>query len=70
VLVMGEDHEWEMIEYAKDAIDAGQLKGVIVLGHIASEQAGMEEVTRWLRSFISEVPVDFVPTREPFKPLH
>ncbi|MEO5903125.1 MAG: Nif3-like dinuclear metal center hexameric protein [Gemmatimonadaceae bacterium] len=69
VLVMGEDHEWETIEYAKDAIDAGQLKGVIVVGHIASEQAGMEEVARWLRSFIAEVPVDFVPTREPFKAL-
>lgn len=69
VLVMGEDHEWETIEYAKDAIDAGQLKGVIVVGHIASEQAGMEEVARWLRSFIADVPVDFVPTREPFKAL-
>ena len=69
VLVMGEDHEWETIEYAKDAVDAGQLKGVIVVGHIASEQAGMEEVARWLRTFISEVPIDFVRTREPFRIL-
>jgi putative NIF3 family GTP cyclohydrolase 1 type 2 len=69
VLVMGEDHEWEMIEYAKDAVDAGQLKGVIVVGHIASEQAGMEEVVRWIRGFVTEVPVDFVLTREPFRIL-
>ena len=69
VIVIGEDHEWEMIEYAKDAIDAGQLKGMIVIGHIASEQGGMEEVVRWLKTFIAEVPVDFVPTREPFKLL-
>ena len=69
VMVIGEDHEWEMIEYAKDAIDAGLLKGVIVVGHIASEQAGMEEVVRWLRGFVTEVPVDFVPTREPFRIL-
>lgn len=69
VIVIGEDHEWEMIEYAKDAIDAGQLKGMIVIGHIASEQGGMEEVARWLKTFIAEVPVDFIPTREPFRPL-
>ena len=68
VLVIGEDHEWEMIEYAKDAIEEGKLKGMIVVGHIASEQAGMEEVTRWLKTFITEVPIDFVPTREPFRP--
>jgi putative NIF3 family GTP cyclohydrolase 1 type 2 len=69
VLVMGEDHEWETIEYATDAINAGQLKGVIVTGHIPSEQAGMEEVTRWLRTFIAEVPVHFVTARDPFLPV-
>lgn len=66
VLVIGEDHEWETIEYATDAISAGQLKGLIVLGHIPSEQAGMEEVARWLRTFITAVPIEFVPTRDPF----
>ena len=69
VMVIGEDHEWEMIEYATDAIEAGQLKGMIVVGHIPSEQAGMEEVTRWLKTFITEVPIHFVPTRDPFRPL-
>ena len=66
-LVIGEDHEWEGIEYGADAISAKQLKGMIVLGHISSEQSGMEEVTRWLKTFISEVPVEFVPTKDPFK---
>ena len=70
VMVIGEDHEWEMIEYATDAIEAGQLKGLIVVGHIASEQAGMEEVTRWLKTFITEMPIHFVPTRDPFRPAH
>ena len=67
VLVIGEDHEWETIEYAADAIAAGQLKGLIVLGHIPSEQAGMEEAARWLRTFIKDVPIEFVPTRDPFR---
>jgi len=43
---------------------------MIVLGHISSEQAGMEKVTTWLRTFISEVPIHFVPTRDPYRPLH
>lgn len=68
-VVIGEDHEWEMIEYAADAIAAGQLKGLVVLGHISSEQSGMEEVTTWLKTFITEVPVEFVPTKDPFRRL-
>jgi putative NIF3 family GTP cyclohydrolase 1 type 2 len=70
VMIIGEDHEWEMIEYATDAIEAGQLKGMIVVGHIPSEQAGMEEVTRWLRTFVAEVPIHFIPTRDPYHPAH
>lgn len=66
VLVMGEAHEWETIAYAVDAVKEGNKKGTIILGHIPSEQAGMEECTRWLKTFIHEVPVEFVPTMEPF----
>jgi putative NIF3 family GTP cyclohydrolase 1 type 2 len=66
VLVIGEAREWETIEYAADAITANQKKGLIVLGHIPSEQAGMEECARWLKTFVKEVPVEFVPTPEPF----
>jgi hypothetical protein len=39
---------------------------MIVLGHIASEQAGMDEFARWLRPIVPGVRVDFVPTRDPF----
>lgn len=63
VMIIGEDHEWEMIEYATDAIEAGWLKGMIVVGHIPSEQAGMERATWWLKTFITEVPIHFVPAR-------
>lgn len=66
VLVIGEHPEWETIEYADDAIAAKQRKGLIVLGHIPSEQPGMEECARWLKTFVKDVPVDFVATREPF----
>jgi putative NIF3 family GTP cyclohydrolase 1 type 2 len=67
VLLLGEAHEWEIIEYAADAIAAGKKKALIVLGHIPSEQAGMEECARWLKTFVTEVPVEFVATAEPFR---
>jgi putative NIF3 family GTP cyclohydrolase 1 type 2 len=67
VLLLGEAHEWETIEYAADAIAAGKKKALIVLGHIPSEQAGMEECAHWLKTFVTEVPIQFVPTAEPFQ---
>ena len=65
-LVIGEVPEWETIEYVADAASQGKHKALILLGHIPSEQAGMEECVRWLKQFISEVPVVFIPAREPF----
>jgi putative NIF3 family GTP cyclohydrolase 1 type 2 len=66
VLLIGESHEWETIEYARDAVEQGKKKAVIILGHVPSEEAGMEECARWLSTFIKEVPVKYVQTREPY----
>jgi putative NIF3 family GTP cyclohydrolase 1 type 2 len=66
VLVLGETREWETVEYVADAAAQGRHKALVLLGHVPSEQAGMEECTRWLKTFVTEVPVQFVPTREPF----
>jgi putative NIF3 family GTP cyclohydrolase 1 type 2 len=66
VLLVGETREWETVEYAADALSEGRKKALIVIGHIPSEQAGMEECTRWLKTFVGGVPVEFVPSRQPF----
>ena len=66
LLITGESREWETVEYAADAVSEKKNKALIVLGHIPSEQAGMEECTRWLKTFISEAPVEFVPAKQPF----
>jgi putative NIF3 family GTP cyclohydrolase 1 type 2 len=66
VLVIGEAREWELIEYAADTITSGKKKGLIVLGHIPSEQAGMINCANWLKTFISEVPIEFIAAPEPF----
>jgi len=53
-------------EYALDAASAGQPKGMIILGHMMSEDHGMQEVAEWLRTFLDEIPVEFIPAGEPF----
>jgi putative NIF3 family GTP cyclohydrolase 1 type 2 len=53
-------------EYALDAAAIGQPKGAILLGHMLSEDFGMQEVADWLRTFLSDIPIDWVPAGEPF----
>ncbi len=65
-LLIGETPEWETVEYVADAASQGKQKALLILGHVKSEQEGMRECTGWLRSFITEVPVGFVFTKEPF----
>jgi putative NIF3 family GTP cyclohydrolase 1 type 2 len=66
VFVAGETREWELVEYVRDSITAGNRKALILIGHVLSEQGGMSYCADWLRSFITEVPVVFVPDKEPF----
>jgi putative NIF3 family GTP cyclohydrolase 1 type 2 len=53
-------------EYIADAIASGRPKGMIVLGHMLSEDFGMREVGDWLRGFLADVPIDWISAGEPF----
>lgn len=66
VFVCGEPREWDACEYARDSIAAGKKKGMIILGHDMSEEAGMQACARWLKGFIKEVPVEYMPAGEAF----
>jgi putative NIF3 family GTP cyclohydrolase 1 type 2 len=66
VLLVGETREWETVEYVADAATENKRKALIIISHIPSEQAGMEECTRWLKTLIPNVPIEFVPTKQPF----
>jgi putative NIF3 family GTP cyclohydrolase 1 type 2 len=67
VLVCGEIHEWETSEYVRDALQLGQRKALIVIGHAPSEEAGMQEVIPWLQARVPDVPITFIPTGQPFR---
>ena len=54
------------IAYAQDLVSAGRKKALIVVGHVASEQWGMQFCAEWLKGFVTEVPVTFLPLIEPY----
>lgn len=61
VVVAGEQREWEGVEYTADANTAGERKGMILIGHWVSEDQGMRVCADWLKTFISEVPIQWMP---------
>jgi putative NIF3 family GTP cyclohydrolase 1 type 2 len=67
VLVVGEAREWETVEYARDAVSQHKPKGLIILGHVVSEESGMIYCAEWLKTFVKEVPVEFIAAGEPFQ---
>lgn len=70
VVIGGEQQEadggFDNVEYVIDAVSLGMPKGVIMLGHVISEQAGMEDFGDWLRTFLHDIPIQFVPAEEPY----
>lgn len=66
VLVIGETREWETVEYVRDAGTEGRKKALIILGHVPSEESGMDTCAQWLKTVVPGIPVEFIPAREPF----
>jgi putative NIF3 family GTP cyclohydrolase 1 type 2 len=69
VIIAGEAPEWETYLYANDAVEQGKNKAVIFLGHIKSEEAGMEYCADWLQTFISATPIHFIENKANFSEL-
>jgi putative NIF3 family GTP cyclohydrolase 1 type 2 len=65
-LVTGEINEWETCEYVRDALAQGRQQALIVLGHAASEEAGMAYLVEWLDARFPDVTIAHVPTGDPF----
>lgn len=66
VLVAGEPKwENEFGPYIFDTADAGMHTGQIMIGEEPSEEPGAGEMAAWLKSFLTAVPVQHIPTGEP-----
>ncbi|ASU36609.1 Nif3-like dinuclear metal center hexameric protein [Mucilaginibacter xinganensis] len=57
VLICGEISEWETAEYVRDARAKGDKIALVVLGHIASEDAGSEFMLSWIKKNIPSLKV-------------
>lgn len=66
VILAGEVREWESVEYASDAVAAGQKKGMVLLGRVLSQDPGMNVCALWLKKLIPEAPVRWIPTGDPY----
>lgn len=65
MLIAGEAAEWETVEYVRDASAQGRHKGLILLGHEVSEEAGMKQCAEDLRALFPGVPVIHIPADQP-----
>jgi putative NIF3 family GTP cyclohydrolase 1 type 2 len=66
LVIMGEAiWENEGMQYVADLVASGQKKGLILLGQGASREPGCGAMAAWLRTFVSEAPVEWIPTGDP-----
>jgi putative NIF3 family GTP cyclohydrolase 1 type 2 len=66
VLVAGESAQWEGVAWALDATAEGRAKALILVGHEASEEAGMKYCAEWLRPILPGIKITWVPAGEPW----
>jgi putative NIF3 family GTP cyclohydrolase 1 type 2 len=66
LVIMGEPiWENEGMQYVTDIVAAGQKKGLILLGQEVSQEPGCGEMAAWLKTFVSEAPVQWIPAGDP-----
>lgn len=66
VVIGGEVPEWESIVYVRDAAALNMKKAMILIGHVNSEERGMEYCRDWLKDFLPAIPVHYVPAGTSF----
>ncbi|RYY59524.1 MAG: NGG1p interacting factor NIF3 [Chitinophagaceae bacterium] len=67
LVMIGELVEWETMEYLRDLRATGAKTSLIILGHIPSEEPGMEWLGTWLKPQVGPVTVKFIPSGAPVK---
>lgn len=66
LVIIGETRDWEGPEYSSDANAAGFKKGYAQIGRVVSEDPGMLAFSKWVQSFVKEVPVQAIAAGDPY----
>ncbi len=60
LLIAGEAAEWETVEYTRDAAAQGRSKALILIGHEPSEEPGMEQAAKDIKTLFPTLKVDHI----------
>ena len=66
IFICGELNEWETSEYVRDLRYMGLKTCLIVLGHIVSEEPGLEWLVKWLQPQVPAIKVTHIPSKDAF----
>jgi putative NIF3 family GTP cyclohydrolase 1 type 2 len=74
VIVGGESQEgtdsslptYDLTQFASDSTALGRPRGLILLGHMGTEDIGMQVVAEWIRGIAPDLSVKYMPAGEPF----
>ena len=66
LLIVGELDEWETSEYVRDLRYTGANTSLLVLGHIASEEPGLQWLVEWLNPQLPGINITHVPSTDAF----
>jgi putative NIF3 family GTP cyclohydrolase 1 type 2 len=66
LFICGELNEWETSEYIRDLRFMGAKTSLIVLGHIVSEEPGLQWLVKWLQPQIPAIKVTHIPSTDAF----
>jgi len=66
LIIVGEVNEWETSEYIRDMQLMGGKTALLVLGHIVSEEAGMQWMVEWLNHQFPLIKTTHIPSNDAF----
>ncbi|MCL6459963.1 MAG: Nif3-like dinuclear metal center hexameric protein [Gorillibacterium sp.] len=69
LVIAGESPEWETPEYVRDAVELGEQKALLIIGHLKSEEAGMASLTERLRVWFPGLNITFIEEKPVFNHL-
>jgi putative NIF3 family GTP cyclohydrolase 1 type 2 len=66
LFICGELNEWETSEYVRDLRHMGAKTSLIVLGHIVSEEPGLQWLVTWLQPQVPGIKITHIPSTDAF----